>query len=303
MGTLAPEGSPWHQILQKMGEQWRNSSRGQVKLRIYAGGVLGDEPDVVKKMRIGQVQAAALSGAGLHEIEPAVNCLQIPMMLQSYEELDYVRDRMAPRLEKMFEAKGYVVLNWGDAGWVHFFTKTPAARLSDLRRMKLFVWAGDNDELELWKGAGFHPVPLAATDILTGLQTGLIDSFDTVPLAALSNQWFGLAKRMIDVNWAALIGATVVTKAAWNRVPEAERPELLKAAREAGERLRGEIRRSGDEAVAAMQKRGLQVTEPDAAALADWKREAEAIYPKLRGKSIPAEAFDEVQRLRDQCRA
>ena len=302
MGTLAPEGSPWHQIVLQMGEQWRVISAGKVKLRIYPGGVLGDEQDMVKKMRIGQLQAVSVTDVALREIEPAVYSLQVPMMLQSYEELDYVRDRITPGLEKMIEAKGYVVLNWGDVGWVHFFTKAPASRLSDIRKMKLFTWAGDNEELEMWKGAGFRPVPLAATDILMGLQTGLIDTFDTAPLAALSNQWFGLVTYMIAVKWAPLTGATVVSKSTWERIPAAERAEMLKAARLAGERMRGEVRKSGDEAVAAMQKRGLKVIEPDAAALADWRREAESIYPRLRGKSVPAEMFDEVQRLREEYR-
>ena len=257
---------------------------------------------MVKRMRIGQLQAAALSNTGLREIEPGVFCLQIPMMLQSYQELDYVQERLAPLLEKKIEAKGYVVLNWGDVGWVHFFTKAPASRLSDLRKMKLFTWAGDNEELEMWKAAGFKPVPLATIDMLTGLQTGLIDTFDTAPLAALSNQWFGLAKYMINVKWAPLTGAIVVSKSTWNRIPEAWRPEMLKAARDSGERLRGEVRKSGDEAVAAMQKRGLKVVEADAATLSDWRREAEAIYPKFRGKMVPADMFDEVQRLRDEFR-
>ena len=302
MGTVAPEGSPWHQILQQMGEQWRRTANGRVKLRIYAGGVHGDEPDMVKRTRIGQLQAVALSGAGLREIEPAAFCLQIPMMIESYEELDYVRDRIAPRLEKMMEAKGYVVLNWGDVGWVYFFTKSPATRLNDIRKMKLFTWAGDNAELELWKAGGFRPVPLAATDILTGLQTGLIDTFDTAPLAALSNQWFGLATYMIDVKWAPLTGATVVSRSTWERIPEAERGELLKTARDSGERLRGDIRKSGDAAVAAMQKRGLKVIEADGPTLADWHKEVEWMYPRFRGKIVPADMFDEVRRLRDEYR-
>jgi TRAP-type C4-dicarboxylate transport system substrate-binding protein len=303
MGTLAPEGSLWHQVFQQMGEQWRTASQGKVKLRIYPGGVQGDEPDMIKRMRLGQLQAVALSNVGLSQIEPAAACLQIPMLLQSYEELDYVRGHVAARLEKKLEAKGYVVLHWGEVGWVHFFAKTPATRLGDFRNRKLFTWAGDNEALELWKAAGFRPIPLAATDILTGLQTGLIDSFDTAPLAALSNQWFGLAKYMVDVRWAPLTGATVVSKSAWERIPEAERPALLQAARTAGDRLQAEIRKSGDEAVAAMKKRGLTVIEVDAAARADWRREAEAIYPKLRGRTVPADMFDEVLRLRDEFRS
>ncbi|MFN7997789.1 MAG: TRAP transporter substrate-binding protein DctP [Bryobacteraceae bacterium] len=303
MGTLAPEGSPWHQALQMMSERWRKVSGGQVKLVIYAGGVLGDEPDMVNKMRIGQIQAVALSGAGMSGIEPGVMALQIPMMFDSYDELDYVRDRVAPRLEKMIEARGYLVLNWGDAGWVHFFTTRPASRLGDMRNMKLFTWAGDNDTLELWKANGFRAVPLAATDILTGLQTGLIEAVPTTPLYALLNQSFGIARNMIDVKWAPLVGATLITRRMWDTLPAAYRGDLMNAAHDAGGSLRGGIRKMCDDAVTTMQKRRLQVVHADAPTVAEWRREAEGVYPKLRGRQVPAELFDEVRRLRDDCRA
>jgi len=303
MGTVAPDGSPWHQILQQMGQDWRNISGGQVELRIYPGGVLGDEPDMIQKMRIGQLQAVALSGSGLSRLEPAVACLQIPLMIDSYEELDYVRDRMAPRLEQAIEQKGYVVLNWGDAGWVHFFTKTPARRLDDIRRMKLFTMAGDADALELYQSAGFRPVPLATTDMLPALQTGLIDAFDVPPLLAMLNQWFGVAQYMIDIKWAPLVGATIVSKKTWERIPEPNRTKMLEAARAAGLRLRGEIRKMGDDAVEAMKKRGLKVITLDAATAAEWRREVEEAYPKLRGRLVAADLFDEVRRLRDEFRS
>jgi TRAP-type transport system periplasmic protein len=303
MGTLAPDGSPWHEALQSMAERWRTISGGQVKLVIYPGGVLGDEPDMVNKMRIGQIQAAGLSGAGLSGIEPGVMALQIPMMFDSYEELDYVRERVTPQLEKMMEARGYLVLNWGDVGWVHFFTTRPVTRLSEMRNLKLFTWAGDNDTLELWKANGFRAVPLAATDILTGLQTGLIDAVPTTPLYALLNQSFGIARNMIDVKWAPLIGATVITRRMWDTLPAGNRAEMLKAAREAGVSMRGGIRKMGDEAVVTMQKRRLQVIHVDAAGVEEWRREAEGVYPKLRGVQVPADLFDEVRKLRDQYRA
>jgi TRAP-type transport system periplasmic protein len=301
MATIAPDGSPWHQSLLKMGDRWRTITGGQVKLNLYAG-TLGDEPNLVDKLRIGQIQAAALSGA-LTDVEPAVGCFQIPMMFDSYEELDYVRDRITPRLEKMIEQKGYLVLHWGDVGWVEFFTTTPVVRLDDMRKLKLFTWAGDAKVLQLWKANGFRAVPLAATDILPGLQTGLIEAVPSAPLFALLNQSFGFAKNMTDIHWVPLIGASIVSKNTWNQIPESQRDPMRQAARECGEALRGGIRKMNEEAVAAMQKRGLRVVHVDDAALADWRRQVEAVYPKIRGGLAPAELFDEVRRLRDEFRA
>jgi TRAP-type C4-dicarboxylate transport system substrate-binding protein len=303
MGTLAPEGSSWHQILKTMGDAWAQAPGGGVTLRIYPGGVLGDEPDLVRKMRVGQIQAAALTAVGLSDIDPGVAALQIPMMFDSYDELDKVRERLRPALEKRMSDRGFVVLNWGDAGWVMFFAKEPFVRPDDLKKMKLFVWSGDNHAVDIWKAAGFSPVPLASTDILPGLQTGLINAFDTTPLLAASSQWFGLAPHMLDLKWAPLVGATVVTKKTWDAAPSAAHDAMMKAASVAGDRLKTEIRAANDKAIEAMVKRGLLVQSLKPDDVAAWRRAAEGVYPKIRGTIVPADMFDEVRRLRDEIRS
>jgi TRAP-type C4-dicarboxylate transport system substrate-binding protein len=271
---------------------------------------MGDEPDTVNKLRINQIQAVALTGAGMGAIEKGVAALQIPMMFDSYEELDYVRDRIGPKLEKRIEASGFVVLNWGDAGWVYFFADKPMPRLDDLRKLKMFSWAGSNDELELWKANGFRPVTLAATDIQMGLKTGLIDVIPTTPLYALWNQCFTLAKYMTDIKWAPLVGATIVSKDVWNKIPEAQRGPMLQAAIESGQQLRSSIRDMGEKAIGVMTNGlpgkkfdKLTIVHADAATVADWRKQTEAAYPSMRGKIIPADLFDEARRLRDEYRA
>ena len=242
LGTLVPKGSRWHEILLNMGEEWKKASGGKIELKIYPGGEQGDEPEMVQKLRIKTLQAVALSGAGLSGIDPDVAALQIPMMLSSYEELDYVRDRISDRLEKGLAQRGFVVLNWGDAGWIHFFTKQPAMHPDDIRRMKLCVLQGDTATFQLYKINGFLPVSLAATDILTGLQTGLIDAFQAPPLVALSNQWFGGAKNMLDISFAQLVGATVIHIDVRDNIPAPVHKEMMQSARTAGVALRDEIR-------------------------------------------------------------
>jgi TRAP-type C4-dicarboxylate transport system substrate-binding protein len=299
MGTLAPEGSPWHDVLKKMGDDWKRISGGKVSVKIYSG-VLGDEAEMIRKMNRRQLQAVAISGAALPRIEPGVSCLQIPLMLESYEELDYVRDRIAPRLESMFEERGYKVLNWSDAGWVHFFTKKPAATPDDLRELKLLTSAGDPETEQLYKDFGLRVVPLPYTEVLVGLETGLIEAVQGPPLYALLDQWFGLATNMTDLNWIPLVGATVMRTDTWARIPEQWRAEMLETAQTAGRDLRAKIRRLGEEAVPEMQKRGLTVVRVD---IATWRSRTFEAYPKLRGRYAPADLFDEVERLRDEFRA
>jgi len=302
LGTLVPKGSSWHQILLHMADEWKQTSGGKIELKIYPGGEQGDEPEMVQKLRIKKLQAVALSGAGLSGIDPAVAALQVPMLLSSYDELDYVRDRISDRLEKGLAQHGFVVLNWGDAGWIYFFTKQPAVHPDDIRRLKLCVLQGDAATYELYKAHGFRPVSLAATDILTGLQTGLIDAFQAPPLVALSDQWFGGAKNMLNIQFAPLVGATVMDKDAWDKIPAATQKELLQSARTAGVALRNEIRKAEANSIPLMQQFGLNVVPADAKVVAEWRQLSESIWPKLRGSMVPADLFDEVVRLRDEYR-
>jgi TRAP-type C4-dicarboxylate transport system substrate-binding protein len=302
LGTVAPEGSPWHTILQRTRDDWSRISGKKISVRIYAGGVLGDELDMLRKTRLGQLHAVALSGVGLAHVEPALACLAVPMLLESYDEFDYVRARIVPKLEALIEKKGFVVLQWSDVGWVRFFTKAPVRTPDDLRKQKLYTAAGDPEAEKLYREFGMQVVPLSISDLLPSLQTNLIQAFNVPPLFALLDQSFALAKNMLDVRWAALTGATLVSRKQWDRIPVEQQRDLLKASRGAAERSRAEIRKMGADAVVEMQKRGLRVTSADAAALALWRGEAERAYPRIRGRLVPAELFDEAVRLRDEFR-
>ncbi len=303
LGTLAPKGSPWYDGVRDIGEAWKQISGGAVRLRIYSGGVAGDEPVMVRKMRIGQLHAAALTGSGLSDIAPEVQALQMPMMLDSNEELDYVRSRVGPRLEAVLEKRGFKLVNWGDAGWVHFFTQSPVIRIDDLKSQKLFVWSRDTALIQVWKSAGYRPVPLAATDILPSLQTGLITAFPTTPIAALANQWFGLAKNMTDVKWAPLVGGVVISNKTWRKISRSHQQQMIKAARKIEARLQKAVRKLDDHAVEVMKKHGLVVHHVPPEVAAKWETRVRALYPKLLGTIAPADMVAEVERLRDQFRA
>jgi TRAP-type C4-dicarboxylate transport system substrate-binding protein len=303
MATLAPEGSSWFRVLQEMGEEWRKASDGAVTLRIYPGGVAGDEDAMIRKIRIGQIQAAAITGIGLAYLEPSFYALHIPMMFASDEEFDFVRDRYAPILERKMEEKGFIVLNWGDAGWVHFFSKTPVVTPAEAKALKLFQWSGETNLLQLYKETGFHPVPLSTNDLLPALQTGMVNGYSSTPLVSLAFQWFGLAPNMTDLPYAPLTGATVIEKRSWEKIPPDLRPKLLEASRRAGLKLRTEIRRLNQEALGVMVKNGLKIHKVPPEVQAQWRKMVEDVYPKVRGKIMPAEAFDTVKKYRDEYRA
>ena len=303
VGTLAPEGTPWYEVIQEVGAKWKKASGGRITLTIFGGGVQGDEADMIRKMRYNQLQMGAFTSVGLDTITKEMSALWIPLLFQNYDELDYVRGKLDARLEKALGDKGFVVLNWGDAGWVKYFAKKPIPDLKALQSQKLFTWAGDSQSDEMYKDAGFQIVPLSPTDILTSLQTGMIEAFPAPATAALANQWFGLAKNMMDIKFAPVVGATIITKKAWDEIDPSLRPTLLKLAQETGAKFTPQIRKLETDAVDAMVKRGLQIQKLTPQAEQEWQQTAEKFYPKIRGTIVPADLFDEVRRLVTEYRA
>lgn len=295
LGTLAPRGSSYYKHLQAMGEQWRQAPGGGVLLTIYPDGTMGSEADMVRRMRLGQLQAGMLTAVGLADIELAVTGLQnLPMMFRSLEEVDYIGEKLQPMLEKRLEEKGFVVLFWGDTGWVRFFSKQPVIHPDDLRKSKLFVWAGSAADVDIYRSVGLNPVPLETVDILPNLQTGLINAVPLPPSIALASQVDAAAPHMLDLAWAPLVGGTVITKKTWDAIPLEGREALRKAATEAGKLIKADGRRESVESVEAMRKRGLKVHAVTPEVEAEWRREVEAAYPKIRGVIVPGDMFDEV---------
>jgi TRAP-type C4-dicarboxylate transport system substrate-binding protein len=304
LATVMPSGTSYHQILQRMGQTWQQAPGGGVSLTVFAGGDMGGEADIVRRMRLGQLQAGMLSVVGLSDIDKSVTALSyMPMMFRSLDELDYIRDQLRPDLEKRLLDKGFVTLFWGDTGWVRFFTKTPILHPADLRKLKLFAWAGNNYDIDLMKSVGFQPVPLEVSDILPGLQTGLITAISTAPFYALATQVYGPAPHMLDMNWTTLVGATVITSKVWDSIPATTQEALRKAAEDAGTQMRARGRQEAEDSVQTMIKRGLKTHPVTPDVEIEWRRVAEDVYPKIRGNMVPAEMFDKVQRLLAEYRA
>jgi serine/threonine protein kinase/TRAP-type C4-dicarboxylate transport system substrate-binding protein len=302
IGTMAPKGTPWHDVLLDIKQEWEKISGGKLQIQIFAGSVLGDETKMVEKMKSGSIQGVALSTIGLSRIDNSANCLQIPMLFKSYEELDYVRERIAPVLEKKLEEKGVKLLHWADAGWVRTFSKEPSFTPNDLRKMRLFTNAGDPVTENLYRDFGYQVYPGAGDELLSSLRIGAVSAVNNVPLLMLTLNANEDAPYMTNIQWLPLAAGTVIDLKTWNHIPSKYHDELLKAAGKAGNDHRDRIRKQGEDSIPEMQKRGLKIVELDEATRALWQKEAENTYPYLRGRYAPAELFDEVLRLHDEYR-
>ena len=293
IATLAPSGSPYHEIMKDMAADWRKASDGRVSLKIYPGGVAGGEVDILRKIRIGQLHAGALSISGLSRTLPEMSVLSTPMIYESKEDLLQVQDVLAPKIEERMEKKGFVVLSWAIAGWVRFFVPGDQPSIEGVKKARMHVFAGDDQILELWKTMGVNAIPLSGTDVLTGLQSGMVNAFFTTPVMAYASQWFAFTPYMIDIPWAPMIGAIVVSKRAWQKVPESLRPKLKSIAEQHSLRLDIEMQRLETQAIAEMQKRGLTLVKPDAQQLEQWQSLTKTALSEFKNKnSIPDEWFE-----------
>jgi len=303
LATLAGNGSPWDLRLREMGQNWKEESNGEVKLTIYPGGVAGDESSVIRKMRIGQLNAASISTEGLSKIVPEFAAIShIPLLYNSDEEKDYVTKKMSPELISKLDKKGFKFIHWGEIGWVRYFAKSPVLVPDDLKKHKMFVWAGESQDLEMHRKLGYNPIPLAATDLTVALQTGMVTTFNTTPIVALGNQWFASAKHMTNFKWAPLMGATIIKNETWSSIPVKIQNLILSASKKAEIDLTNEIRRLDDEIISVMGEYGLISHDLSKDQIKKWEELVEIIYPYLRGRVVPVESFDKAIKYRDEYR-
>lgn len=297
MATLAPEGTDWHGMLVEMGQRWKTATDGQVILRIYPGGVVGDERDMIRKIRIGQLHSAAVSTEGLSEINPEAYSFVLPLVFDNYDDVDWFRNRISEDMETGMRENGFEVLMWADVGWAKWFTSEPIRYIDDLRSMRIFTWAGDYHGQEMWERAGFQAVPLASIDILSGLQTGLINAISTTPLYALSQQWFNSANYMLDINWGVLTAGVIIDKRIWDKLAHEHRNKMKDIANEIGLKHQRTTRYQDEEAISVMEEYGLIIHQPTPEELAHWKNYIKSMHSELRGNYLSEEIFDKVMDL------
>ena len=261
--TLAPAGTTWMNLLEEWAETVKTESNGRLVFKIYPGGVQGDEPDVLKKIRFGQLHGGAFTGYGIGRIHSPTRVLELPFLFDTIEEIDYVRERMMPEIEQGYRDNGYELLGWMEVGFVYFFSKEPIRSLEDLGKTRLWYWQGDPLGKAFFDAGGLSPVPLSIIDVYTSLSTGMIDAVYAPPLGALALQWFSKTKYITNVPMTNGIGSLVVSRKFYQSLPQDLQLLLKRTGHEAGEKLVTASRRDNIESMTVLQERGLVLIEPD----------------------------------------
>jgi TRAP-type C4-dicarboxylate transport system substrate-binding protein len=303
IATLAPEGSSWMILFHQWGKAVEEHSGGKLKIKFYAGGVAGDERDAVRKMRLGQINAAAVTSIGLGLIQPEVRVLEVPMLVRTYDELDYARNTLDADLRKKFEDKGYVLLAWGDVGPVHIFSNIPLKSRGDLAQTKLWAWVDDPIVRSLFTQLGANGVPLGVPDVLPSLQTGLINACYGSPLSTLALQWYTKVKYMTSMHIAQAIGATVMAKKDFDKLPPDLQQVLLKDSKELEAKVLKQIRDENNKSMNSLKQAGIQVVDTPPEMVKDFEKEAIALRPKLEPSVYTHEFRVKLEKLISDYRA
>jgi TRAP-type C4-dicarboxylate transport system substrate-binding protein len=294
LATLAPEGSPWIQVLKAAADEAQQKTGNAVQFKIYPGGVMGDERDMVRKMHIGQLQAAMLSSASLASMYPEIDVLQTPFLFDSYPETDFVVGKMQDGFKSGLEKNGYVALGWSEAGFVYLMSTVPVETLELLRKAKVWIWNDSPMSKAIFEEAGVIGVPLSITDVLVGLQTGLVEVVYVPPSVAVALQWFTRIKYITDAPLNYMLGGLVAKKEAFDKIDPQHQSVVKEVFQRHMTRLKEIIRAENQEALTVMQKQGIKLISPGKAQIADYKAISEKAMQKESGHKYSPKTKEEV---------
>jgi len=256
MATLAPPGSTWMNIIDDWSNEVSEQTNGAVKIKMYPNGVAGDEPDVLRKIRYGQLQGGLFSGYGIGRFYSPARVLEIPFMYESLGEVDYVRDALMPEIEQGYRDNGFELIGWMEVGFVRFFSKNRFTSLDELRQQRVWLWQGDPLASAFFSSTGISPIPLSIIDVYTSLSTGLIDTVYTTPLASLALQWFNKTRYISKIQMVNAIGSIVVDRRVFAKLTPEHQAILRATGAVAGQRLVDETRRDNEISMTVLLEKG-----------------------------------------------
>jgi TRAP-type transport system periplasmic protein len=255
IATLAPRQSELGKAFQQLRKELRALTEGQVDVKMYDGGVAGDEMTVVRKMRVGQLDGALLTSTGLGALVPQVLVLQAPGLITSYPALDDVREKLAPELEALFDKAGYALISWGDSGQIRIFSQQKIQHPSDLKNVRPWVWRGSPTMKAFIEAAGANGVTLGLPEVYSALQTGMVDTVIASSIGVLAFQWHTRLKTMTKPGGGIVVGAYVIKKDRLALLPKEAQDYIRKSATEHAAEFREGGRRLDQEATEVLESR------------------------------------------------
>lgn len=302
LGTLAPEGSSWMKTFNTINTEVMKKTGNMVQFRIYPGGILGDEMDMLRKLKIGQIQGVALTSAGLSTLFKEMDVVQIPFLFQTYEEVDAVLKKMDSFFRKGLDDNGYVLLGWSEAGFVYLMSTVPVASLAELKKAKVWIWEDSPMSKAIFDEAGVKAIPLTIPDVLVGLQTGLVEVIYAPPTAAISLQWFTKVKYITDVPLIYLAAGVVVKKDIFKQIPQTSQNFILESFQQQLDQLKIITRNENRDAMKVMVKNGVKIITSSKDQIDEYKRLSNKAMGHVSGQTFSKKVFEEVTSLLESYR-
>ena len=294
--TLAPEGSTWMKAMRQYTAEVSSKTANRVQFKIYAGGVSGDEKDVVRKIRLGQLQAGGFTGVGIGEIAPEIRLLDTPFLFKNSAEIDHIYKTFDADFRKYFETRGYVLLGWAEVGIVNVFSNSPVTKPEDMRSVKIWMWEGDPIAEAMFDALKVKPIPLSVTDVMTSLQTGMINGVYGSPLSVIALQWFARMKYVFSLPITNASGAVVLAKKTFDALSKEDQRTLLDLGDKHLRALTLQSRKDNTQSLTVLKNKKLVFTDPAGpAVVAEFEKAGDTARQSLVGKMYPKELMDRLQ--------
>lgn len=297
IAVVMPEGSTWTNTLHQLADAVEKATRGDVAIKIYAGGVSGDEVDVLRKMRVNRLHAGGFSGVGLGLVLPEIRVLEAPLLFATDEEIDYVKEKMFDDFAARFEEKGYVLLGFAEAGFVFLFSKQRIDSVDRMRQTRMWVWKGDRVAENFLDAFGIQGYPLQVADVNTGLETGMIDSFYSPPLAAVAFQWYARVRYMLDFPMVNATGALLMNKRTFYDLGPENREIVSRLVRQFSAKLVQSTRKDNAEALQVLREAGVAPIPPAPDQVDAFRQSAEKNYEKSTSTLYSKQLLERIRGL------
>jgi TRAP-type transport system periplasmic protein len=270
-------------------------TNNEVQVRVYWGGTAGGEQDVVRKMRMGQIDIAPLGLDVLSQFVRECLVMQTPGLFRNYKQVDSVRKELGPRFSEEAYRNGYRVMVWGDVGRLRLFSKKAISRVSEFKTLRPWLYPESQMLKEFYKQIGATGIPLDLAEVYGGMQTGMIDTFWGTAVLATALQWHRTANFVSKQGLGFINGAVIVRRPAWEALPEAGRKGMLDIVEERALESQTEIREMDDKIFARLLERGYKALDP--ADQGEWWEAGRQLRRRLVGRIYTQELVEQAEQI------
>jgi len=294
--TLAPEGTSWTNILREWAKEVEEKTNGRIKFKIYPGGVSGDEKDIVRKIRIGQLNAAGFTGVGIGEIAPEIRVLDAPFLFENSDEIDHIYKKFDKEFRKIFEDKNFILLGWSEVGQVYIFSKDEVKTMEEISKLKMWIWEGDPVAQTTFEEMKIKPIPLSITDVMTSLQTGMINAVYATPTTIIPLQWYNKMKFAIDIPITNSSGAILLSKKTFDALSKEDKDLLLNLSDKHFKNLNKIARENDIKSIKTLKSKNIVFTKISQEEKNKFIYAGKYAREKLAGKIFPQELLKKIEK-------